>query len=139
MHDWVQRVLELQEKDLRIAKLEDQVASVPQEKAKATSALAEAHVAVVAAKAAMMDKEKAIKSLEIEVDTIETRRRDFEAKSTMIKDNDDYRAALVQIDTCHRLVQDLEDQELTLMEELEAARETLRAERKGEEADDRRH
>jgi predicted nucleic acid-binding Zn-ribbon protein len=130
MHDWVEKALELQDKDLRIARLEDQVKAVPAEKARAEAMLHGAEEALQAAKAKVTDEQKAIKHLEIEVDTVNDKRRDFEAKSTMIKDNDDYKAALHQIETCKKMVSDLEDRELVLMEALEEARTELETAKK---------
>lgn len=125
MHDWVANLLSLQDLDLRIARLEDQVASVPVDKKQAKSMLDSADQAVADAKAKVMDTEKAIKHVEIDIETVEEKRRDFERKSTMIKDNDEYRMAMKQINHCRQQVADLEDRQLTLMETLEADRRNL--------------
>ncbi len=129
MHEWVEKALALQDKDIRIAKLEDQIKSVPLEKQKAQAMLGEADARLAAAKKFLQDEQKAIKSLEIEVEDLNQKRRDFEAKSTMIKDNTEYRAAMHQIETCRAKVQGLEDKELVLMEALERAREDLAREK----------
>jgi predicted nucleic acid-binding Zn-ribbon protein len=70
--------------------------------------------------------EKDIKTVELEVESIQTRIRDFQAKSAMIKSNDEYRAALQQIDRCQQDIRRQEDRELELMEALDAARKALR-------------
>jgi predicted nucleic acid-binding Zn-ribbon protein len=127
MHEWVEKLLILQDKDLRIARLDEQVRSVPVEKESANSLLTAAKAAVAAAKEKVVADGKAIKTLEIEVESIQTRVREFQAKSAMIKSNDEYKAALHQIDTCRQQVRQYEDRELVLMEELEKSRRNLEA------------
>jgi predicted nucleic acid-binding Zn-ribbon protein len=134
MHEWVEKVLIVQDKDGRIRKLQDQIQSVPVEKKKAQASLADADAALAAAKESVITAEKAIKNLEIEVESLEDKRRDFATKSMMIKDNDEYRAALHQMETCRNKVRELEDQELIFMEQLENAREQLKMERREHDA-----
>lgn len=138
MIDWVEKLLSLQEKDNRIAKLREQVQSVPEEKQKATDTLNEAETGLSTAKTAVQNCEKAIKTVELDIETINTKRMDFEAKSTMIKDNSDYRAALHQIETCKNSVAEIEERELVLMEGLEAARRRYKEALKAEEALEKR-
>jgi hypothetical protein len=130
MQDWAVGLKAVQDKDIRIARLQAQIDAVPTEKSNSQATLAEAEQAVAGAKSALQDVEKAIKNLEIEVDTVEAKRRDFESKSLMIKDNNEYRMAMTHIDGCKAKVKDLEDQELVLMEKLEAAKERHEAEKK---------
>ena len=73
-------------------------------------------------KMALQNKEKKLNKLEMSAETIREKMRDFQHKSTMIKNNDDYRAAMHQIETCKKQISDLEDQELDTMEAIEAAR-----------------
>jgi predicted nucleic acid-binding Zn-ribbon protein len=134
MQDWTASLKAIQDKDLRVARLQAQVNAVPTEKTKAKATLAEAENAVSSAKKALLDVEKSIKMLEIEVESIEAKRRDFESKSLMIKDNTEYKAAMHQIETCREQVRKLEDEELALMEQLETARSRLDAEKKRFEA-----
>ena len=134
MHEWVERLLAVQEKDLRIEKLEAQIRSVPEEKARAQQLLVDGEKGVEEAHRALQEEEKALHSLEIEVDGIEAKKRDFQAKSTMIKNNEEYRAALHQIETCNHQIASLEDRELELMEKIEEARRLLERRRKEFEA-----
>ncbi|MCF7853988.1 MAG: hypothetical protein K9N51_04255 [Candidatus Pacebacteria bacterium] len=129
MHDWVDTALALQENDRRIAKLEAQIASVPAEKKEATASLSREEEALKNAKAEVSEKEKAIKHVEIDIDTLNDKRQDFATKSTMIKDNEEYRKAMHQIEHCRKQVEELEDQELELMETLEKARSALQEEK----------
>ncbi len=138
MHEWVENLKLVQDKDVRLARLQAQIVAVPAEKEKAKVTMAEAEAAEAAAKAALQEVEKGIKSLDMEAESINAKRRDFESKSTMIRDNAEYKAAMHQIDTCNEQVRKLEDRELVLMEQIETARERLAAERKRFEAIDKR-
>ena len=130
MQDWMQHLLILQDKDLRIAKIEAQSRAVPEEKKKATDEIAAEEAAVAAAKDNVRTAEKAIKSMEIEVETVRTRMQDFLSKSAMIKNNEEYRAALHQVDTCRQQISEFEDRELQAMEDLDRAKRVFDAENK---------
>jgi len=125
MNDWAVKLLALQDKDLRILKLEERLHSVPQEKATVQAQLQDTEMAVAEARSLVQECEKAIKTVEIDVEAINTKMRDFATKTTMIKDNNEYRAALTQIEKCKDQVGKLEDLELEKMEMLEKARTDL--------------
>ncbi len=125
MVEWVEKLLILQDKDTRIAKLKEQSDSVPAAKAEVDAMLVKAEAAVATAKKALQEEEKDLKNLEMQVDSLQEKKRDFLAKSTMIKNNEEYRAALDQIGQCDRQITGLEDRELELMEAIEEARERL--------------
>ena len=125
MYEWVERLLALQDKDLRILRLEQQIRSVPTEKEHAHTLMKEAEEAFAGAKVQVQDDEKAIKVVEVDVESVQTKMRDFQAKSALIKSNEEYRAALAQIDGCKRQISGLEDQELVLLEKLDESRALL--------------
>lgn len=122
MADWTEALLELQDKDLRILKLQAQVDSVPREKQGAEAEIHEADAQLKQAHENVKHVQSAIRDLENQVESVKERLRDFQTKSTMIKDNNEYRKALAQIDHCKKEVQGFEDKELELMEQLEKAR-----------------
>lgn len=130
MIEWMQLLLKLQEKDLRIGKIEAQLKAVPEEKAHLASDLTAEEAQVAAAKEKVKAAEMSIKALEIEAQGLQTKTREFQSKSAMIKSNEEYRAALSQIETCKQQIRLLEDKELVSMEELEQARRFLDAEKK---------
>lgn len=130
MQDWMQNLLTLQEKDLRIAAIEAQVRAVPGEKKKATDEVKAEEAAVATAKEQVQTAQKTIKSMELEVEGIRTKMQDFLSKSAMIKNNDEYRAALHQIETCKQHIAEFEDRQLTAMEELDQAKRVQDAENK---------
>lgn len=126
MHDWVEQLLNVQDIDLRMGQLQEQIDSVPGEKREVESLLSDATDAAAQAKTDVQEKEKELKKLEIEAETEETHRRDFQAKSTMIKSNDEYKAAMHQIEVTSMRIDKLEERQLIVMEELEALRVVLR-------------
>ncbi len=136
--EWTDKLLELQENDLRILKLRRQIAAVPEEKRQAEEALKAASGSVERAKKVVIDTEKEIKKLESEIDSLRAKQRDFAAKSAMIKDNNEYRAALSQIEECRNKISACEDRELELMERLEQARKELEKEKKDYKAVEKR-
>jgi len=122
MHEWVKKLVALQDKDVRIVTLREQIDSAPFEKEKATGMLAGAETAVQAIRGRIQEHEKALKTLEIEAESVEEHMRSFQSKTVMIKDNDEYRAALTQIQEYQQQISSLEDKELAVMEEIETAR-----------------
>mgnify|MGYP006302475137 CR=1 len=138
MQEWAEKLQALQETDLRCDKLQQQIDAVPKEKEEAETLLRNERDALTAAKDQVANVKKAIKSVEIDIDTVKERQRDFESKSTMIKDNDEYRAALHQIETCKKKIAELEDKELQHMEKLEEAKSQLEDEKKVEDAAEKR-
>ncbi len=131
MYDWVQNLLDLQDKDIRIARLQKQIDSAPAEKKEVSAMLQDAEAAVAAAAKEVQTEEKKIKELEIEAEIEREKMRNLQSKSTMIKSNDEYRAAMTQIEGCAARISKVEDRELTIMETMESSRQNL-AQRKKE-------
>jgi hypothetical protein len=134
MHEWVLKLHVLQEKDLRIAKIEEQVEGAPAERAKVQQLLDDAKAVTAAAKNQVIEEEKGLKDLDLQAETIRARMRDFQTKSAMIKSNDEYRAALQQIESCARQVNELEDRQLAIMDRIETHRVSLQKAQKDQEA-----
>ncbi|MFA5203407.1 MAG: hypothetical protein WC708_03285 [Lentisphaeria bacterium] len=130
MHPWNQALLALQEIDARIAKIEARLAAAPAEKAAVQQELTDELTATSTAKERLREAEKAVKATELEIESLRSKMRDFQSKSAMIKNNDDYRAAMLQADTCKQQVSQLEDRELEQMAQVEAAKRGLAAEEK---------
>jgi DNA-binding transcriptional MerR regulator len=100
MHDWVENLLEVQRIDVRMAKIQAQLDSLPKD-IEATEELQRAderRLAEVGQR--MIQLEKELKGIEMDVEALNAKKSDFQAKSTMIKNNDEYRAALHQIEQC---------------------------------------
>jgi predicted nucleic acid-binding Zn-ribbon protein len=126
MHDWVENLLEVQRIDVRMAKIQAQLDSLPGD-IEATEELQRSDERrLEEAGQQVIQLEKDLKHLELDVESLNAKKADFQAKSTMIKNNDEYRAALHQIEQCNHQIAKLEDRELELMESLEEARSAKR-------------
>jgi len=73
MHEWVSKLQVLQEKDLRIAKIEEQVESAPVERAKVQQFIDDAKAVTAAAKNQVVQEEKRLKDLDLQAESIRTR------------------------------------------------------------------
>jgi predicted nucleic acid-binding Zn-ribbon protein len=134
MQEWVQKLLAVQELDLRLDKLREQLKSVPEEQAKVARMLGADEAVLTQAKDGLKTIEKELKQFELEADGLRAKKADFLTKSAMIKSNEEYRAALHQVEQCDKHIADIEDRELAVMGRLEAARATVAAAAKRLEA-----
>jgi len=125
MEDWVQPLLTLQDKDLRIRRIEEQIRAAPVQKQETAALLKAAEEKVASAQQHVIETEKSIKTTEMSIESTQQRLNEFRSKTAMIKNNDEYRAALAQIQELEAEISRLEDQELELLEELDKARQDL--------------
>ncbi len=128
MLDSIRQLLEIQDRDQRLAKLEAQLRAVPVEKKRAETELLAGEQGLATVRDQIRTAEKIVKSVELDIETVRIRMRDFQSKSAMIKSNDEYKAALHQIETCRLQVVGLEDKQLVAMGDLEKAKYTLEQE-----------
>ena len=125
MLDWVKALLELQELDISVAKLEATLAGIPVREAETKKMYQSESEASDAAKKGVQDIELTIRRLEGEISSFKTQKENFQAKTSLIKNNDEYRAALLQIEQCDKAISEAEDKQLVAMDELEAARKVF--------------
>jgi len=111
-------------------RIQEEFAAEPSDRAKVMLMLDGAKTALADAKAQLQDREKALKAFEIKADSIREKMRDFQSKSAFIKNNEEYRAAMTQVDNCKKQIEGVEDDELGVMEEIEQARARLAARKK---------
>ena len=125
MIEWVQSLLKLQDLDLEAAKLEAQLAAIPAKEAQTKTLYQAEEDAFAAAKKAVQEIELTIRKLEGEINTFKTQKENFQSKTSLIKNNDEYRAALLQIEQCDRAISLAEEKQIIAMDELETAKKTL--------------
>jgi predicted nucleic acid-binding Zn-ribbon protein len=137
MSEATQQLVDLQDTDRRIRKLQQIIDSVPQEKAKIEEELSGTEAVVEEAKHRSQEMEMRVKSLEIDIGVIQQKMNHFLGQTAAVKKNDEYKALLSEIENCKVQISDLEDQELELWEEREGtsavmtdASEQLKAARK---------
>ena len=125
MIEWVQSLLKLQDLDLEAAKLQVQLAAIPTKEAQTKTICQAEEDAFAAAKKSVQEIELAIRKLEGEINTLKGQKENFQSKTSLIKNNDEYRAALLQIEQCDKAVSEAEDKQIIAMDELETAKKTL--------------
>lgn len=130
MQEWVTKLLAVQEIDLKIAKIREQLEQIPAKRQEADSLYADENQAWEKAKQFQKNKEIACRQTETEIATANEKKRNFLAKTTMIKNNDEYKAAMIQIEMCDKTIDDLETKQLLLMDEIEAAKQETENRRK---------
>lgn len=125
MHTWVEHLLEIQRIDIRMAKLQAQFDSVPGDQAAAEELQRSDEQRLAAAREEVMRLEKELKSIELDAAGLQEKKNNLQSKSAMIKNNEEYRAAMHQIDQFDHLIGQIEDRQLELMDEIEQARTSL--------------
>lgn len=134
MHSWAEHLKKLQSMQLRIASLQVELEKMPEEKRKVEERYASESSALKSAEEALRELELKVRSLDSEIEVIRTKKRDFQAKSALIKSNDEYRAAMLQIEMCDASISSLEDQQLSLMEAMDGQRPVIEERRRELEA-----
>jgi len=127
MQDWAQALVDLQEVDIRAAKIEQELSSIPAKQAELEKLFSSEQKALDDAQASLKGIELNIRSLENEINVNLEKKRTFQSKTILIKNNDEYKAALLQIEMCNKVISDLEDKQLEAMEAAEKAKAEVAA------------
>ncbi len=135
MLEAIEKLLVLQDRDRKIARLRTELANVGPERqalqAKTAASQASLHVSRQRIRQIESDRKK----LELEVESKKQAIERYSLQQFQTKKNDEYRALAHEIDTAKGAISKLEDQQLELMEQTEAAqREVASATRIADEA-----
>ena len=125
MNEVVEQLVSVQDKDMRIFKLEQMIVGIPAEKAKIEQDMQGAEKLVEEAKSNHQHVQISIKDLQSDVEGIQARILQLQMKSTETKKNDEFRSILAQIEKLKEDIIEKEDKELELMETLEVSKEKL--------------
>ena len=128
MLDTIEKLLILQDRDQKIRRVQGELARIDPDrqslKAKASAAQAE----LENAKLRIKQVESARKDLELEVETKKQMIVRYANQQFQTRKNEEYRALAHEIETCKAEIFKIEDKEIELMEQAEAAqKEVLRA------------
>ncbi|NLZ62309.1 MAG: hypothetical protein GX902_00740 [Lentisphaerae bacterium] len=129
MHDWAEKLIAIQELDIRIAKISEQLSQIPVKQQEAESLYAQQNRDYEQSKLQLRELEVGYKNLENEIVSQKEKKRTFQSKTILIKNNDEYKAALLQIEMCDQVVHNLEDQQLELMFKIEEAQASVASQR----------
>lgn len=121
----LEALLVLQKKDRKIAKLEREIRDIPMRKADVESQLNRAKSDLSAAREQLMQVQSDIKQMEIEVEAHKEKITRYKQQQMEAKNNEQYRALLVETASEEKEVSDLEDGEIDLMEKLEASKQSV--------------
>jgi predicted nucleic acid-binding Zn-ribbon protein len=135
MQEVIEKLLILQDRDRRILRTKDQLARIEPERQTLQARAAAAQAGMEAAKTKLKQIETERKKLELEADSKKQQIERYALQQFQTKKNEEYRALAHEIDTCKGHITELEDQQLTLMEQAESLqREATAARREAEEA-----
>ena len=125
MHDWARSLVNLQNLDIQIGHLEEIMAQIPQKIADVQKLYQNETAEFEAAKKNTQDAELEIRAVEKNIAAINEQKRNFQSKTAIIKSNDEYRAALIQIEMCDKQISEAETNMLAGMDKLDALKAVL--------------
>lgn len=123
----IEKILILQERDMRRVLLEGQLKAVPAEIATVRNKIEEEKSATESAKLDWKNLESKRKALENEVTSGEEKIAKFRSQQLLVKKNDEYQALGHEIDHALEAVGNLEEEEIAIMLQLDAAKEKIAA------------
>src|ERR1035437_2113937 len=128
MQESIEKLLILQDRDQKIRREQGELARIEPERQMLKDKAAAAQTGLESAKLRVRQIESARKDLELEVETKKQMIVRYANQQFQTRKNEEYRALAHEIDTCEADIFKIEDGEIELMEQTEAAqKEILRA------------
>jgi len=127
MLETIEKLLFLQNRDLKIIRLKNELAHVEPERQNLKARAATAQLGLEAAKLRGKQIESERKKLELDVDAPKQLIEKYSVQQFQTKKNDEFKALAHEIEMCKKTILTLEDQELELMEQAEAAQKEAAA------------
>ncbi len=127
MHDVIEKLLILQDRDRRIAQVQAELAQIEPQRQSFNTRATGAQNAVEAAKQRIMHLESDRKKLELEVEAKKQLIERYSNQQLQTRKNEEYRALTHEIEMCKEAIRKIEDQELELMEQTEATHKQMAA------------
>jgi hypothetical protein len=123
----IEKLLILQDRDRQLLKVQDELSRIGPERVALQSKLAAEQGALEAAKHRVKQLESDRKKLELEVEAKKQQIERYSLQQFQTKKNEEYRALAHEIDMCREGIVKLDDQQLELMEQIEAAQKQIAA------------
>ena len=117
----IEKLLTLQDHDLRILKFEKELTDIPLRKDAIDSLLDDHRQAVLKAKEVHKLRQADIKKSELEIDSFRDKIRKFREQQMQLKNNQEFRAMEKEIAAVEKSIRETEDRVLEIMETVEAA------------------
>lgn len=127
MTETIADLLALQDKDQRLRTLRTELEALPAEKAAKERLIAEAAARLEAARARSREIEVQKKSLEVEAAAKREQIARYRTQQMQTRKNEEFTALAHEIEGAEKVVTEIEDRELVLMEEAEALRPQIAA------------
>jgi len=135
MLDVIEKLLILQDRDRKIRRVKGELAHIEPQRQTMKSRAAIANATLEQAKTRVKELESQRKELELEVETKKELIAKYANQQLQTRKNEEYRALNNEIQTCKEAIFKIEDQEISLMEQGEAAqKEVVRATHAANEA-----
>ena len=127
MHEDIEKLLVLQERDRSIAHAKQEVAGLEHQRTEMNGRSASAEEANEAAEKKAMELEVSKNALEVEVQGEQEKIRTYSKQQLETKDNEQYKALGRQQETCKETISNLETDEISVLEEMDVHAEVLKA------------
>jgi len=127
MLDVIEKLLILQDRDRKISKLKEELMHIPVERQQHESRLSTTQHALEAAKHKIRQLESDRKKLELDVEAKKGLIEKYGLQQFQTKKNEEYRALAHEIEMCRAAIVKLDDQQIEIMEQMEAAQKELSA------------
>jgi len=126
MMDVIEKLLILQDRDRRLQRLRAELHQVPLQRESMLRKDQSAREALEAAKQKVNELESHRKQLDLEVEAKKEQIERYANQQLQTRKNEEYRALAKEIDTAKATITRIEDQEIDLMEQGEAAQKTVK-------------
>jgi predicted nucleic acid-binding Zn-ribbon protein len=135
MLDVIEKLLILQDRDRKIRRISTELAHIEPQRQTMKTRAAAASTSLEIAKTKVKELESQRKDLELEVEAKKQMITKYANQQLQTRKNEEYRALANEIQTCKEAIFKIEDQEISLMEQGEAAqKEVIRATQAASEA-----
>src|SRR5437879_1864180 len=125
MHDTIEKLLILQDRDRKIRRVKGELAHIEPERQALKAKAINTQTALEEAKNKVKKIESDRKSLELEVEAKKQLITKYANQQLQTRKNDEYRALNNEIETCKGAIFEIENREIQLMEEAEATQKEV--------------
>jgi hypothetical protein len=127
MLDVIQKLLVLQDRDRKILKLKEELTHIPAERQELNARIAQAQGSLDAAKTQIKHLESERMKLELDVEAKKQLIEKYSLQQFQTKKNEEYKVLTHEIDLCKQAITKLDDEQLELMEQIEAVQKQVAA------------
>ena len=121
MHEAIEKLLILQDRDRKILTVRDELARIPVERDQLNVKSTTAQAGLDAAKLKVKQLESERKKLELDAEGKKQQIEKYSLQQFQTKKNEEYKALAHEIEVCKQVITKLEDEQLDLMEQAESA------------------